>query len=67
MIIFYITLGIIAYLVIGRVLAEKYLNKAGRDPFGDDGVIMLITGFWPISIIWAIVHIIAGLFIHLED
>lgn len=47
-----IIIGILVYLVVGRVFAQIYTNVEGFDPWDYHGDIFVRTLIWPLLLIW---------------
>jgi hypothetical protein len=61
-----IVLGVIIYLVIGRIIAEKRWDWDGYDLYYIDEGVIFTTIFWPIYLVWMIVKLIASIFIDID-
>lgn len=59
-------IGIIIYLVIGRIIAEKRWDWNGYDIVIVVLEVYLTTFFWPIYLLWMGIKYIASLFIDID-
>jgi len=58
-----IIIGIIAYFVIGRIVAEKKWEWDGYDIYGYDQNVVLVTIFWLMYLMWKGIELLASIFV----
>ena len=61
-----IIVGIVIYLVIGRIIAEKKWEWDGYDYMFEDTGIILTTIFWPLYLFWCLVRGLASIFVDID-
>ncbi|MFW6272170.1 MAG: hypothetical protein ACOC2U_00105 [bacterium] len=61
-----VIISIIAYLVIGRITAEKRWDWDGYNSYAIDQGIILTTLFWPIYLMWRGITVLASIFIDID-
>lgn len=62
----WIVIGILIYLVIGRIIAEKRWEWDGYDYMMEDTGIVLTTIFWPFYILWVFIRLVASIFVDID-
>jgi len=61
-----IIVGIVMYLVIGRIIAEKKWEWDGYDMYSSDQGVILTTIFWPVYLFWCLVRALASIFVDID-
>ena len=61
-----IVVGIIIYLVIGRIIAEKRWYWDGYHLYEEDLGIALTTLFWPLYLFWCLIRALASIFVDIN-
>lgn len=61
-----IIVGIVIYLVIGRIIAGKKWEWDGYNYMMEETEIILTTVFWPLYLFWCLVRVLASIFVDID-